>query len=89
MDQVIQTLSDTPRPAKTRADFDGTPAALLSFTITSEGKVTTLQLDESSNDAALDRAASSSISKVTTATEAIHRYHTQDSSSVSHHDNCR
>jgi TonB family protein len=63
--QVIQTLSDTPRPAKTRAGFDNEPTALLSFTIAPDGKVTTLHLDESSNYAALDRAAWCSISKVT------------------------
>lgn len=64
IDQVIQILSDTPRPAKTRADFDDKPTALLSFTIAADGKVTTLHLDESSNYAALDRAAWGSISKV-------------------------
>jgi TonB family protein len=64
MDQVIQTLSDTPRPAKARAAFDNQPTALLSFTVTADGKVTTLHLDESSNYAPLDRAAWSSISKV-------------------------
>jgi TonB family protein len=64
IDQVIQTLSDTPRPAMTRAGFDNEPTALLSFTVTADGKVTTLHLDESSNYAALDRAAWSSISKV-------------------------
>jgi TonB family protein len=64
IDQVIQTLSDTPRPAITRAGFDNEPTALLSFTVTADGKVTTLHLDERSNYAALDRAAWSSISKV-------------------------
>jgi TonB family protein len=64
IEQVIQTLSDTPRPAKTRTVFDNKPTALLSFTIAADGKVTTLHLDESSNYAALDRAAWNSISKV-------------------------
>jgi TonB family protein len=64
INQVIQTLSDTPRSAKTRAGFENEPTALLSFSIARDGKVTTLNLDESSNSAALDRAAWASISKL-------------------------
>ena len=64
--QVIQTTSEGSSPKEIRTDSDHDRISVLSFTITRDGKISTLHLDESSHDSGLDRAAWQSITQAKT-----------------------
>jgi TonB family protein len=64
--QVIQTISEGSSAKEIRTDSDHDRTSVLSFTITRDGKISTLHLDESSHDIGLDRAAWQSITQAKT-----------------------
>jgi len=64
--QVIQTISEGSSTKEIGADSDHDRTGVLSFTITPDGKISTLHLDESSHDSGLDRAAWQSITQANT-----------------------
>ena len=64
--QVIQKISEGSPTKETGADLDHNRTSVLSFTITPDGKISALHLDESSRDSGLDRAAWQSITQAKT-----------------------
>jgi TonB family protein len=64
--QVIQKISEGSSTKEIGADSDHDRTCVLSFTITSDGKISTLHLDESSRDSGLNRAAWQSITQAKT-----------------------
>ena len=64
--QVIQNISEGSSTKEIGADSDHDRTGVISFTITSDGKISALHLDESSRDSGLDRAAWQSIRQAKT-----------------------
>ena len=64
--QVIQKISEGSSTKEIGADSDHDRTSVLSFTITPDGKISALHLDESSRDSGLDRAAWQSITQAKT-----------------------
>ena len=64
--QVKQKISEGSSTKEIGADSDHDPISVLSFTITPDGKISALHLDESSRDSGLDRAAWQSITQAKT-----------------------
>jgi TonB family protein len=64
--QVIQKISEGSSTKEIGADSDHDRTSVLSFTITPDGKISALHLDESSRDSGVDRAAWQSITQAKT-----------------------
>ena len=64
--QVVQKISEGSSTKEIGADSDHDRTSVLSFTITPDGKISALHLDESSRDSGLDRAAWQSITQAKT-----------------------
>ena len=64
--QVMQTISEGSSGKEIRTDSDHDRSSVLSLTITRDGKISSLHLDESSHDSGLDRAAWQSITQAKT-----------------------
>jgi TonB family protein len=64
--QVIQKISEGSSTKEIGADSDHGRTGVISFTITPDGKISALHLDESSRDSGLDRAAWQSITQAKT-----------------------
>jgi TonB family protein len=64
--QVMQKISEGTSTKVIGADSDRDRTSVLSFTITPDGKISALHLDESSRDSGVDRAAWQSITQAKT-----------------------
>jgi len=64
--RVIQKISEGSSTKEIGADSDHDRTGVISFTITPDGKISALHLDESSRDSRLDRAAWQSITQAKT-----------------------
>jgi TonB family protein len=64
--QVIQKISEGSSTKEIGADSDHDRTSVISFTITPDGKISALYLDESSRDSGVDRAAWQSITQAKT-----------------------